>query len=108
MEGYLFSVTNAAQTCLRDVIGSVELEELATRRPQIDAQVRDQIAGLTEAWGISVATVKIRDIVVPPELHDALSKAAQAQRERDARMIMAEVEGDIAEMLVTAASRRSP
>ena len=103
VEDYLFSVANAAQTCLRDVIGSVELEELATRRPQIDAQVRNQIAELTEEWGVSVTTVKIRDIVIPAELHDALSKAAQAQRERDARMIMSEVEGDIAEMLVNAA-----
>ena len=103
VEDYLFSVANAAQTCLRDVIGGIELEELATRRPQIDAQVRDQIAELTEPWGVSVITVKLRDIVVPAELQDALSKAAQAQRERDARMIMAEVEGDIAEMLVSAA-----
>lgn len=103
VEDYLFSVANAAQTCLRDVIGSIELEELATRRPHVDAQVRDQIANLTEPWGVSVATVKLRDIVVPRELQDALSRAAQAQRERDARVIMAEVEGDIAEMFVNAA-----
>ena len=102
--GYQYAVSNAAQACMRDVIGSMELEELATRRRQIDNEIRDQIAEITEPWGISVATVKIRDIIVPESLQNALSKAAQAQRERDARVILAEVEKDISLMLVEAAN----
>ena len=101
---YQYAVSNAAQACMRDVIGSMELEELATRRQQIDNEIRDQIAEITEPWGVSVATVKIRDIIVPESLQNALSKAAQAQRERDARVILAEVEKDISSMLVEAAN----
>ena len=89
---------------MRYVIGSMEIEELATRRKQIDNEIRDEIAAITEPWGISVATVKIRDIIVPENLQNALSKAAQAQRERDARIILAEVEKDISSMLVEAAN----
>lgn len=103
VEDYQYAVSRAAQACMRDAIGSMEIEEMATRRPQIDEQIRDQIAAITEQWGVSVSDVKIRNIVVPEELQDALSKAAQAQRERDARMILAEVEKDISSMLVEAA-----
>lgn len=103
VEDYLYSVSNAAQACMRDVVGNIEMEELSTRRKQIDKEIRDQIAEITEPWGISVTAVKIRDIIVPKDLQDALSKAAQAQRERDARIILAEVEKDISSMLVEAA-----
>ncbi len=104
VEDYLYAVSNTAQACMRDVIGSMEIEELATRRKQIDNEIRDEIAAITEPWGISVTTVKIRDIIVPENLQNALSKAAQAQRERDARIILAEVEKDISSMLVEAAN----
>lgn len=104
VEDYVFSVLSAAQASMRDVIGSMELEELATRRAHIDKEICDQIGSITEPWGISVITVRIRDIAVPLELQDALSKAAQAQRERDARVILAEVEKDISSMLVEAAN----
>lgn len=103
VENYLYSVSRTAQACMRDVIGSMEIEEMATRRSQIDQEIRDQIALVTDPWGISVASVKIRNIIVPKDLQDALSKAAQAQRERDARVILAEVEKDISAMLVEAA-----
>lgn len=103
VEDFLYSVSNAAQACMRDVIGSMDMEEMATRRQQIDREIRDEIAALTEQWGISVATVKIRDIIVPENLQQSLSKTAQAQRERDARIILAEVEKDISSMLVEAA-----
>lgn len=104
VENYESSVSRTAQACMRDVIGSMEIEEMATRRAQIDAEIRDQIATITEQWGVSVATVKIRNIIIPEELQDAMSKAAQAQRERDARVILAEVERDISAMLVEAAN----
>lgn len=104
VEDYVQSVVNTAQACMRDVIGSMEIEELATRRVQIDKEICEQIAQITEEWGISVSTVKIRDITIPEELQDALSKAAQAQRERDARVTLAEVEKDISSMLVEAAN----
>lgn len=104
VENFPYSVSCTAQTCMRDVIGSMEIEELATRRRQIDIEIRDEIAMVTEPWGISVPNVKIRNIIVPKNLQDALSKAAQAQRERDSRVILAEVEKDLSEMLVDAAN----
>ena len=104
VEDYVESVSRIAQACLRDVIGSVEIDELSTRRRQLDEEIRDEVAAVTEEWGISVTTVKIRNIVIPKDLQDAMSKAAQAQREKDARMILGEVEKDLASMLVDAAN----
>lgn len=104
VEDYSYSVSRTAQACMRDVIGSMEIEEMATRRNQIDDEIRDRIASLTEQWGISVPTVKIRNIIIPKDLQDAMSKAAQAQRERDARIILAEIEKDVSAMLVEAAN----
>ena len=88
---------------MRDAIGSMEVEELATRRVQLDKEIRNQIALITEPWGISVSDVKIRNISIPKELQDAMSRVAQAQRERDSRIILSEVEKDISQMLVDAA-----
>lgn len=104
VEDYRSAVSRIAQTCMRDVIGSVAIDELATRRRQLDKEIRDEIAVVTEDWGISVTAVKIRNIIIPKDLQDSLSKAAQAQRERDARVILGEVEKDLAEMLVDAAN----
>jgi membrane protease subunit (stomatin/prohibitin family) len=81
----------------------VNLAELATRRKQIDVQLKEALSTKTEAWGITVISVEIRDIVIPQELQNAMSKEAQAERERNARVILAEVEKDISEMFVEAA-----
>jgi regulator of protease activity HflC (stomatin/prohibitin superfamily) len=103
VENYPKAVAWSAQTALRDAIGRVNLAELATRRKQIDVQLQETLGQKTEPWGITIISVEIRDIVIPQELQNALSKEAQAERERNARIILAEVEKDISEMFVEAA-----
>jgi regulator of protease activity HflC (stomatin/prohibitin superfamily) len=103
VENYPKAVAWSAQTALRDAIGRVNLAELATRRKQIDVQLQETLGRKTEPWGITIISVEIRDIIIPQELQNAMSKEAQAERERNARVILAEVEKDISEMFVEAA-----
>ena len=93
-----------AQTTLRDVMGAVNIAQLSTRREQIDREVADILERKTNEWGITVVSVEIRDIAIPKELQDAMSKEAQAERERNARLLLAEIEKDISEMFVDAAA----
>ena len=103
VENYAKAVTWSAQTALRDAIGQVSLGELATRRKQIDMQLQETLSVKTEPWGITIISVEIRDITIPWELQDAMSREAQAERERNARVLLAEIEKDISEMFVEAA-----
>ncbi len=100
---YPKAVLWSAQTALRDAIGQINLADLSLRRKQIDRELQQVLGDKCEQWGITVMSVEIRDIAVPLELQDALSKEAQAERERNARVILAEVEKDISEMFVEAA-----
>lgn len=104
VEDYSSAVWWAAQTALRDAVGRINLAEVATRREQLDNEVKEILEEKTRTWGITVISVEIRDIAVPSELQDALSKEAQAERERNSRLLLAEVEKDISEMFVEAAS----
>lgn len=103
VENYPRAVLRSAQTALRDAIGQVNLADLSMRRKQIDRELEVVMGQKCEQWGITVLSVEIRDITIPVELQDALSKEAQAERERNARIILAEVEKDISEMFVEAA-----
>ena len=103
VENYPRAVLRSAQTAMRDAIGQVNLAELSMRRKQIDRELEVVMGKKCEQWGITVLSVEIRDITIPLELQDALSKEAQAERERNARMILAEVEKDISEVFVEAA-----
>ena len=103
VENYPKAVMRSAQTALRDAIGQQNLGDLSINRKQIDRELQEVLGAKCEDWGITVVSVEIRDIQVPKELQDALSKEAQAERERDARTILAEVEKDISEMYVEAA-----
>lgn len=103
VENYPKAVLMSAQTAMRDAIGQVNLADLSMRRKQIDRELQEVMSAKCEQWGITVMSVEIRDIMVPRELQDALSKEAQAERERNARIILAEVEKDISEMFVEAA-----
>lgn len=104
VEDYPSAVWWAAQTALRDAVGCINLAEVATRRNQIDNEVKEILDETMNSWGITVVSVEIRDITIPKELQDAMSREAQAERERNARLILAEVEKDISEMFVEAAS----
>ncbi len=103
VENYPKAVLWSAQTAMRDAIGQVNLADLSLRRKQIDRELQEVMSAKCEQWGITVMSVEIRDIMIPRELQDALSKEAQAERERNARIILAEVEKDISEMFVEAA-----
>lgn len=103
VENYPKAVLRSAQTAMRDVIGQLNLADISVRRKQIDRDLEEMLGKKCEQWGVTVISVEIRDIMVPRELQDALSKEAQAERERNARIILAEVEKDISEMFVEAA-----
>ena len=103
VENYYNSVSLAAQTALRDAIGRASVSEVAVRRNQLDQELQEVIEERTSAWGITVLSVEIRDIVIPQGLQEAMSVEAQAERDKNARMVLAEVEKDISSMLVDAA-----
>ena len=103
VENYPKAVLRSAQTAMRDVIGQLNLADISRRRKQIDRDLEDILGKKCEQCGVTVISVEIRDIMIPKELQDALSKEAQAERERNARIILAEVEKDISEMFVEAA-----
>lgn len=100
---YLEAVSWAAQTALRDVIGKTMLSDMLAGRENIDIHLQNMIDQRTEAWGIAVQSVEIRDVIIPEALQDAMSREAQAERERRARIILASAECEIAENFVNAA-----
>lgn len=105
VENYYNSVSLVAQTALRDAIGRASASEVAVRRNQLDAELQEVIEEKTSEWGITILSVEIRDIVIPESLQEAMSAEAQAEREKNARMVLAEVEKDISSMLVEAAEQ---
>lgn len=103
VEDYERSASLVAQTALRDAIGQVEIAELSMQRERIDTQLKRTIEQKTEQWGVTIIDVEIRDIRMPQELQKAMSAEAQAQQERNARVVLAEVEKDISDMFIEAA-----
>ena len=99
VEDYYDSVALASQTTLRDAIGRNAITDLISRRVRLDEELKAAIAEKVEPWGISVLSVEIRDVVIPRSLQEAMSAEARAERERDAQIVLAEVESDIAAML---------
>lgn len=96
VENYRAAITWAAQTALREVIGSLNLADILVGRAKMDSELQKIIDERTTPWGITVQSVEIRDIVIPQELEDAMSRQAQAERERQARVILGESEEQIA------------
>jgi len=102
VENYRVAITWASQTALREVIGSLDLADILIGRAKMDAELQKIIDQRTTPWGISVQSVEIRDIVIPQELEDTMSRQAQAERERQARVILGESEKQIAESFAEA------
>ena len=88
----------AAQTALRDIIGRTSLHELLRDREKIEELLQKLIDQRTNPWGITVQSVEMRDIVIPDSLQDAMSREAQATREKQARIILGEAEVEIARL----------
>jgi regulator of protease activity HflC (stomatin/prohibitin superfamily) len=101
---YREAIERVAQTSLREMIGATELSRLLSDRRTADEQLRQTIAAKTERWGVAVRSVEIRDVAIPANLQDAMSRQAQAERERDARVTLASAEVAIAQQVVAAAA----
>ena len=100
---YRQAIERVAQTSLREMIGASDLARLLSDRQTADEQLRVTISEKTRSWGATVRSVEIRDVVIPAELQDAMSRQAQAERERHARVTLASAETDIAAQVVAAA-----
>jgi regulator of protease activity HflC (stomatin/prohibitin superfamily) len=100
---YGAAVAWAAQTSLREMIGAADLATLLSNRQAADEQLRKTIDAKTTDWGINVRSVEIRDVKIPVALQDAMSRQAQAERERQARVILGSAEAEIAQKFVQAA-----
>jgi regulator of protease activity HflC (stomatin/prohibitin superfamily) len=96
VQDYRGAIAWASQTALREIIGQMTLADILTGRSKMDADLQRIIDERTTPWGISVQSVEIRDVIIPPDLEDAMSKQAQAERERQARVILGESEEQIA------------
>jgi regulator of protease activity HflC (stomatin/prohibitin superfamily) len=103
VEDYRSAISWASQTALREVIGKSFLSDMLEGREKLDAVLQKIIDHRTEQWGINVSSVEIRDVIIPPELQDAMSMQAQAERERQARVILGDSERQIAEKFEEAA-----
>lgn len=103
VEDYRVAITWAAQTALREIIGQMDLASILVGRTVMDAELQHIIDERTTPWGITVQSVEIRDIVIPEALEDAMSRQAQAERERQARVILGESEKQIAASFAEAA-----
>jgi regulator of protease activity HflC (stomatin/prohibitin superfamily) len=100
---YRQAIDRVAQTSLREMIGSSLLSALLAERKAADEVLRSEIARKTADWGISVNSVEIRDVAIPEALQDAMSRQAQAEREKEARVILGSAEAAIAQKFVDAA-----
>jgi len=100
---YQAAISWAAQTALRDVIGKTMLADMLEGRAKISSELRVIIDARTEPWGIQVISVEVRDVLIPAGLQDAMSMQAQAERERQARVILGDSERQIAEKFGEAA-----
>ncbi|MDR3512488.1 MAG: slipin family protein [Caulobacteraceae bacterium] len=100
---YRQAIDRVAQTSLREMIGSSMLSALLSDRRNADQKLRAEIAEKTGPWGVSVNSVEIRDVAIPVALQDAMSREAQAEREKQARVILGSAEAEIAAKFVEAA-----
>jgi regulator of protease activity HflC (stomatin/prohibitin superfamily) len=103
VQEYAQAVSWAAQTALRDIIGRTPLGDLLVGRERIEAELQKLIDQRSNPWGITVQSVEMRDVVIPDALQDAMSRQAQATREKQARIILGEAEVEIAKLFNEAA-----
>jgi regulator of protease activity HflC (stomatin/prohibitin superfamily) len=103
VQNYGEAVSWAAQTALRDIIGRTPLTELLRGREHVEDELQALIDERTTPWGVTVHSVEMRDVVIPAALQDAMSREAQASREKQARIILGEAEVEIAKLFENAA-----
>jgi regulator of protease activity HflC (stomatin/prohibitin superfamily) len=103
IEDYLYATSQLAQTTLRSVLGEVELDELLSDREKINAVLKKIIDERTDAWGIEVSAVEVKDVDLPDQMKRAMARQAEAERERRAKVIAAQGELQASETLAQAA-----
>jgi regulator of protease activity HflC (stomatin/prohibitin superfamily) len=104
VEDFLYATSQIAQTTLRSVLGQVELDELLASRDKINEQLQRIIDEQTDPWGVKVSNVEVKHVDLPQDMQRAMSKQAEAERERRAKVINAEGEAQAAEKLAQAAN----
>jgi regulator of protease activity HflC (stomatin/prohibitin superfamily) len=104
VEDFVQAITMSAQTALRESIGRHELAQMITERETLGRQLQQILDEKTNPWGITVQSVEIRDVKIPQALEDAMSRQAQAERERQARNILGQAETEIADKFAAAAA----
>jgi regulator of protease activity HflC (stomatin/prohibitin superfamily) len=102
VENYLDAITLSAQTALRESIGPHELAQLITDREALGRELQRVLDEKTNPWGITIQSVEVRDVRIPQALQDAMPRQAQAERERQARIILGQAETEISEKFVKA------
>jgi len=102
VQDYATAVSWAAQTALRDIIGRTSLGDLLRGRERIETELQKLIDERSTPWGVTVQSVEMRDVVIPTSLQDAMSREAQASREKQARIILGQAEVEIASLFAEA------
>jgi regulator of protease activity HflC (stomatin/prohibitin superfamily) len=102
VENYRAAIAWASQTALREIIGQMELADILIGRAKMDSDLQKIIDERTTPWGVSVQSVEIRDVIIPQALEDAMSQQAQAERERQSRVILGEAEMQVADSFAQA------
>ncbi len=105
VQSFFDAIFLASQTGLREAIGRHDLAEMITEREKLGQELQKILDDKTNPWGITVQSVEIRDVRIPPELEDAMSRRAQAERERQARIILATAETEIAALFSQASDQ---
>ena len=103
VEDYLYATSQLAQTTLRSILGQSQLDDLLSKRDEINSQLQRVIDEQTEPWGVKVANVEVKNVDLPQEMQRAIAKQAEAERERRAKVINAQGEFEAAEKLGQAA-----
>jgi regulator of protease activity HflC (stomatin/prohibitin superfamily) len=101
---YRAAILRVAQTSLREMVGSSSLSALMSERKVADEQLKEEIGRKTADWGVAALSVEIRDVAIPSQLQDAMSRQAQAERERAARVILGAAEEEVAQKFLEAAN----
>jgi regulator of protease activity HflC (stomatin/prohibitin superfamily) len=104
VENFLEAINMSAQTALRESIGRHELAQMITERETLGRELQRILDEKTNPWGITVESVEVRDVRIPRDLEDAMSRQAQAERERQARIILGQAETEISDKFVKAAA----
>jgi regulator of protease activity HflC (stomatin/prohibitin superfamily) len=104
VEDFYYATSQMSQTTLRSVLGQSQLDDLLSKRDQLNAELQKIIDDQTEPWGIKVTTVEVKNVDLPPEMQRAIAKQAEAERDRRAKVIHAEGEFQAAQKLSEAAA----